>query len=56
MSEALQHGFCVHLECTALETEHVAHCTLFIAHRTLHNAHCVGAAFEWPETGLLARL
>ena len=39
-----------------LETEHIAHCTLFIAHRALHNAHCVGAAFEWPETGLLARL
>ena len=55
MSEALQHGFCVHLECTAFVGDG-AHCTLFIAHRTLHNAHFVGAAFEWPETGLLARL
>ena len=53
MSEALQHGFCVHLECTALETEHVAHRTLFIAYRTLHNAHCVGdVALERPLSGL----
>ena len=36
-----------------LETEHIAHCTLFIAYRTLHNAHCVGdGALERPLSGL----
>ena len=62
MSEALQHGFCVHLECTAFVGDG-AHCTLYIIHCTSNTAQCTlrwrcctGAAFEWPETGLLARL
>ena len=62
MSEALQHGFCVHLECTAFVGDG-AHCTLYIIHCISNTAQCTlrwrwctGAAFEWPETGLLARL
>ena len=61
MSEALQHGFCVHLECTALETEHVARCTLYIIHCTSNTAQCtlrwsgLWVAWDWPAGQTLRR-